>query len=352
MKRLIILLLVLSLVLAISCSKKPAETAEPETVSQPETVESTKETVEPETVEATVEAPKKRTDRSEPLFGERRPIAIMINNHPQAQPQAGWSHAKIAYEILVEGSLTRILMLSDAEEGVIGPIRSARPAFFEIAAEYRSIYSHVGNFEYVAESPMLYYLVDWDEFSHGGYYRTSHRYAPHNLYGSMEGVYDSAKASGVDLTDKDVLKVLKDHFQVYEEAKEYDGGSPAKSISFTYDGAQQLKYTYDEDSGMYRKQINGVEVIDEDTGDALEIANFIILERPHGKMPNGIHEYVDYLTPGTARLFVQGQEFELEYSKEASEEPMKFTLDGKDLILNPGFTYINVVPTGLGIVVE
>lgn len=348
MKRLIIALLMLSLIFAISCSKKPSEPVveTPEPVA-PETVET--ETEEPvvETVEPEVE--KKVELKASPLFEDKRPIAMMINNAPEARPQAGWAHGKIAYEILVEGKMTRILLVSDADEGVIGPIRSARPAFFEITAEYRALYSHVGNFEYVAESPMLNYMVDWDEFSHGGYYRSSHRYAPHNLYGTMEGVYASAEASGVDLKGSDVLK---DHFKHYNEPKEYEGGTPATSISFTYDNAQFLNYRYDEDEKAYIKSINNVDVTDENTGDLLKITNFIILERPHGKMPNGIHEYVDYLTPGKARLFIQGQEFELEYSKAASEEPMKFTLDGKELVFNPGFIFINVVPDGLPIAVE
>lgn len=350
MKKFILIILILSLVLAFGCAKKKnEEVVQPvETPEAPAVVEKVEEKPAVETVEAEVEKPEPK-DTHHPLFEDRRPIAFMINNHPEAQPQAGWSHAKIAYEILVEGQLTRILLISDVENGVVGPIRSARPAFFEITAEYRALYSHVGNFEYVAASPMLNYIVDWDEFSHGGYYRSSHRYAPHNLYGTMENIYASAEASGVDLT---IPEELENHFQIYDEAKEYEGGSPVQSIGFTYDGAQYLKYRYDPEKQAYIKSINGIDVIDENTGDLLEITTFILLERPHGKMPNGIHEYVDYLTPGTARLFVQGQEFELEYSKEASEEPMKFTLDGEELIFNPGFIYINVIPTGTGVVTE
>lgn len=350
MKRVLIAVLTLSLLFAIGCGKKEEPVVEPVETPEASSVESSVEESNTETVESEVEPAETEVVDTHPLFEDRRPIAIMINNHPEAQPQAGWSHAKIAYEILVEGRITRVLLVSDAETGVIGPIRSARPAFLEITAEYRALYSHVGNYDkVVAPSPMLNYMVDWDEFSHPGYYRSGHRYAPHNLYGTMEGVYASAEASGVDLTG---APELKDHFQVYDEAKEYDGGSPATSISFTYDGAQQLNYRYDPDSQMYIKSINGIDVIDENTGELLKIANFIILERPHGKMPNGVHEYIDYLTPGNARLFIQGQEFALDYSKPASEQPMVFELDGEQLILNPGFTFINVVPDGTPITVQ
>lgn len=343
MKRFIGIILVLTLLLSVGCKKKTPVVIE--TPTEPEVVEEV-ETKLPETIESTVEAAKPQPSKQHPLFEDRRPIAFMINNHPEAQPQSGWSHAKIAYEILVEGNLTRILLISDAETGVVGPIRSARPAFFEVAAEYQPIYSHVGNYEYVQESPMQYFLIDFDQFFHGGYYRTAHRYAPHNLYGSMEGIYAAAQAEGHSL---DLPEDGLGHFEIFDKAKVYEGGTPVTNISFTYDGAQQLNFRYDPDKQAYIKSINGVDVIDETTGELLEIANYIILERPHGKMPNGIHEYVDYLSDGTARLFIQGQEFALDYHKPAPELPMEFRLDGELLVLNPGFTFINVVPTGMPI---
>ena len=38
-----------------------------------------------------------------------RPIAVMLNNVKEAQPQLGQSQADIIYEVLVEGGITRML---------------------------------------------------------------------------------------------------------------------------------------------------------------------------------------------------------------------------------------------------
>ncbi|MCD6436198.1 MAG: DUF3048 domain-containing protein, partial [Clostridiales bacterium] len=75
------------------------------------------------------------------LFDNRKPFALMIDNHVKARPQSGLSSAKIIYEILAEGSITRYMLITDQDtKGDIGPIRSSRPYFLSFAMEYNSLY--------------------------------------------------------------------------------------------------------------------------------------------------------------------------------------------------------------------
>ena len=41
------------------------------------------------------------------IWEERRPLAIMIENHAEARPQSGLSRADIVYEAVAEGGITR-----------------------------------------------------------------------------------------------------------------------------------------------------------------------------------------------------------------------------------------------------
>src|SRR5690625_1548065 len=41
----------------------------------------------------------------------RRPVAVMVNNHVAARPQSGLSKADITFEILAEGGVTRFLAI-------------------------------------------------------------------------------------------------------------------------------------------------------------------------------------------------------------------------------------------------
>ncbi|CAM5214030.1 hypothetical protein UACE39S_04412 [Ureibacillus acetophenoni] len=63
-----------------------------------------------------------------------RPIIATINNHPAARPQSGLGSADVVYEMLAEGDVTRFLALYQSElPEKIGPVRSARDYFIEIA---------------------------------------------------------------------------------------------------------------------------------------------------------------------------------------------------------------------------
>ncbi len=70
-----------------------------------------------------------------------RAVAVMINNHPKARPQSGLNKADIVYEILAEGDITRFLAVFQSEKPAnIGPIRSARDYYIELAKGFNALY--------------------------------------------------------------------------------------------------------------------------------------------------------------------------------------------------------------------
>ena len=77
--------------------------------------------------------------------GKDRPIAVMLDNHNEAWPQAGLQEAYLVYEIIVEGGETRLMALfKGANLEKIGPVRSARHYFLDYAMEHDAIYTHFG----------------------------------------------------------------------------------------------------------------------------------------------------------------------------------------------------------------
>ena len=75
-----------------------------------------------------------------------RPLAVMIENHPDARPQSGLDVASVVYEAVAEGGITRFMALyGDPAQAVrLGPIRSSRPYYIHFAAEYGASYAHIG----------------------------------------------------------------------------------------------------------------------------------------------------------------------------------------------------------------
>ena len=73
------------------------------------------------------------------------PTAVMIDNDPRARPQASLSAASVVYETLAEGGIPRFMAIF-TKPGIaaVGPVRSVRPYFAELAAEYKAPVFHAG----------------------------------------------------------------------------------------------------------------------------------------------------------------------------------------------------------------
>ena len=85
-------------------------------------------------------------DLSESAQGAR-PIAIMVENQPVARPQWGITSPDLIIEGLAEGGITRMMWVyADANKipDKVGPVRSARHDFVELAAGMNAIYAHWG----------------------------------------------------------------------------------------------------------------------------------------------------------------------------------------------------------------
>jgi len=79
---------------------------------------------------------------------------VMIENHSDSRPQSGLQGADIVYEAVAEGGITRfmgvfycgVIAESESNKYDLGPVRSARTYFLDLASEYSDypLYTHVG----------------------------------------------------------------------------------------------------------------------------------------------------------------------------------------------------------------
>ena len=182
-------------------------------------------------------------------------LGIMIDNHPNARPQAGLEQASIVYEVPVEGSFTRYMALFPFSAGVgkVGPVRSARPYFIDWLSEYGdAYYLHSGG------SPQALQrlkngedgLRDVNEFRFGSFFaRDYQRYAPHNLYTPSE----SWAALGAHFSSA-MINWLPTLFVT--DTMPLDGDR-ASSVAFSYATDYALEWRYVPDLGTYQRFVNG-----------------------------------------------------------------------------------------------
>ena len=148
---LVLLILVAGAILAYKIIKDKGDNIE-EVVQE--------EIIEDEQIIAVIEESEKKVE----IFqGNDRSIAVMIDNHKSAWPQAGLQKAYMVYEIIAEGGETRLMALfKGVNLDKIGPVRSARHYFIDYAMENDAIFVHFGQSPQAESDLKKYNIADID----------------------------------------------------------------------------------------------------------------------------------------------------------------------------------------------
>lgn len=115
------------------------------------------------------------------------PVAVVVENAPDARPQSGLDQADIVWEILAEGFITRFFAIFSTQPSAqIGPVRSARIYFDQLDRAYGLPFAHAGGNADALNWIGTWHLQNLDEiYGSGGYFwRSTDRQMPHNLYTS------------------------------------------------------------------------------------------------------------------------------------------------------------------------
>jgi hypothetical protein len=280
---------------------------------------------------------------------DNRIISVMVNNHPDARPQSGLSEADIIFEILAEGSITRLLAFYQSEmPNVVGPVRSAREYYFELAKGFDALYVYHGAAGFVNEMIKgrgINYL-DGANYDNDGnlFKRESFRIAPHNSYLQMDAAYEVAASIGYKTTASyEPLEFLAD-----EEVDDLSG-NPANHVKIVYSNkpSRIVEYSYDHGNGNYFRSSDGKPTIELNSEDPILLDNVFIVETYHEVIDDAGRRAVDLELGGAAYLIQKGQVQEIRWeNRNGRIVPVK---DGQLIGFVPGKTWINVVPTNPGI---
>ncbi len=285
-------------------------------------------------------------------IGNRRPIAIMLNNLEAAQPMSGISYADVVYEYVVEGAITRLMGLFENYDNLdkIGSVRSCREYFVYTALEFDAIYMHFGQAAYAVELLGQDYVDNLNGLGEAGdtcFYRTSDRQAPHNVYTSAKGIEAGIKKLGY----------REDHYEGYKGKFKFcdlnrtitnDGGIEAKHIEPKY-RINKPWFDYNEATGKYdRFQYDGPQ-IDELTGEQISFDNVIIQYNKWIQLDEKDYLAFDCHSGGLIQYFTKGKMAVGMWQREINEENFDlsaihyYDMDGNEIEINNGKTFICVV---------
>lgn len=276
---------------------------------------------------------------------ETRPVAVVVNNDPKARPQTGLNDADIVYEVLAEGGITRYLAIFQSEKPEnVGPVRSARPYFIDLAKGYDAFFIAHG---YSPEAKTMLQSGTVDNLNGMAYdgtlfKRASHRKAPHNSYITYDNIVKGAEKNSYSL----VKSVTPLTFLTEDEIDEL-GGEEAHEVTVQYNNRYSVTYNYNASTNEYTRSIGQEQTVDYETDEPLTLANVLIIETAHRFLDDAGRRAIELSSGGNAILLQNGIARHIQWANENGRIVPKST-EG-DVGLVPGRTWIHIVPTNPGL---
>lgn len=316
--------------------------------------------------------------------GQDRAIAVMIDNHSGAWPQANLEKAYIVYEIVVEGGETRLMAVFKGQDlEKIGPVRSSRHYFLDYALENDAIYVHHGwSPQAQSDIPKLgVNNINGIQESSKDFSRVKDKSAPHNMFTSTASIIKIAERKGYettsskdsilnyvayefDLGDKYEVKVPKTEVAEntnveagnVQEVVEGTVATLAMSVTIPHSKLQTVKYEYNEETKRYTRYARNKLQTDYVTGEPVTTKNIIItmcdnytLTDSENKGRQGLKNIGTF----DGYYITNGKAIQIKCTKtDRNEQTVYKDLEGNEIDVNDGNTFINICPTDANIVIE
>lgn len=282
----------------------------------------------------------------------KRPVGIMINNIKASLPQRGISEADLYYEVLAEGGITRILAMFSDMSAIpdTGSLRSARYYFLALAMGHDAIFCHFGGEKYALEYIKTNAIKTINFISSNASYRDKNRVGKysyeHTAFTDGARLEKAAKNKGIAINGSP-----KDAFKFGDNTSVLSGGNACNYLTVPFSSSYRSQFVYNASTGNYDKQNyvskQYVEHIDEATGNALSVKNVFVLQTTINlKDANSKKNYIDVdLNSGNGYYACEGKIVPISWKKGGNTDMLKYyTLDGKELIVEAGKSYVCIAP--------
>ena len=291
---------------------------------------------------------------------KKRPVSIIINNYKPAMPNVGISRADIIYECIVEGGITRLMMvLSDYEDiKTFGSVRSSREYFIDLSRTHDTIYVHAGgnpqDYDQFDMRPAIERIDGVNMNFPNTFYRDQVRRQTmaleHTLMTSGAGIVKGIEERKYRTT---LPGSYKGAFKFYNELTDIGGtDNTANYICVPYSNAFKPEFIYNPDDMMYYRNQYGAAHIDGETSEQIKFNNVIVLFAKYAPFRgNEIAKKEGHLscelTGSGYGFYITGGKYKIIRWKKDTREGMLnlFNRDNTDLQLNQGKSFICVTST-------
>ncbi|PJI95009.1 DUF3048 domain-containing protein [Luteimicrobium subarcticum] len=280
---------------------------------------------------------------------DRPALGIKVENSTDARPQTGLEQADMVWEEVVEGGITRFLAVYQSKEAErVEPVRSVRPMDPNIVAPLHGVLAFSGGqrpfVQAVGASGTQVLSMDGGS---AGFLRDPTRYAPHNVYVGTKDLWAQA--------DDDRTSPPPQQLRfagAASEATAVEDGTPGTKAAIRMSPAYQPGWTYSTKTRTYLRDERGVPSVST-AGVRLSATNVVVLrvdvvnttyKDPAG---NPVPE-TEVIGSGHAIVLTGGKALSVTWSKKDQKSVLHVRAGGKDVLLAPGQTWIELVPSSTG----
>ncbi len=294
------------------------------------------------------------TEQGTKVFsGDARSVAVMIDNEKGAWPQSGLNKAYMIYEMIIEGGATRFeaFFKEDQLPDKLGPVRSSRHYFLDYAMEHDAIYVHFG-WSPLAQSDIHSLKINningiYDTF----FWREPPKSSYHNAFTSKENLLKYISRKKYRETQKQDC-ILSFH----EKDTDLENGTSATQINIRYSGLHSTSYVYDEESKTYLRSMRGEKHVDRFTKERFYAKNILIYQVEDELLPDtedkGRRELYN-IGSGEGYYVTNGKVIPMKWEKKTrSGRTVYKDVDGNELKMNDGITWVQIVPKYGSITIE
>lgn len=288
-----------------------------------------------------------------PNFNEnalgKRPVAVVISNAPSARPQWGLCSPDIVIEGVVEGGVTRMLGLYADIDTIpkIGPMRSARHDFVEIAEGFNAVFVHWGQSIYARRAMNDRGVDDIEGNNYVGTYffrdKSRHVAIEHTGYTTGENI---KKAISDFNMNTEIGSAYASPFKFVSEDKTLTpSGGSCGSISFEFSQSFRHEFRFDASDKLYYNYLNSNPMV-QDGGKQMAVTNVIVLYCGVGSMYDSAGCIDMDLAEGVGIYASNGGYEDISWEKGGPKDMLKlYNAEGNQITLNSGKSYIGFVPS-------
>lgn len=285
------------------------------------------------------------------VSSKTRPFAVMINNLSTARVyHTGLQNAYLVYEIVVEGGITRYMALfKDNYPEVVGSVRSARHYYLDYALENDAYYVHWGWSPQAEEDIKTLGVNNISGLTYSKPYFFRQDLPISSEHRGFVNLKEMTKLVSKIGYRADTNKPLLLKYSVEDvDLSSHEDGISATKIDLKYSGSFVTNYVYDSNEKVYKQFVNDKEHTDYETKKQYTVKNIITYQVSNEGIAddNKGRQDLDNVGTGKGYFITDGKAMPITWEKKSRTEQTVYKyLDGTEITVNDGNTWIHIVPT-------